>query len=75
MALGTSDIALEGPLDSLVVTGPHLPLSPMAATICSGSFILRHWRMALTLPALLINSILNTLMLWQVAGCLQKSHN
>lgn len=57
MALGTSDISLEGPFDSLVVAVPHLPLSPMAAAICSGRFILRRWRLALTLPAL--NSILN----------------
>lgn len=57
MALGTSDISLEGPFDSLVVAVPHLPLRPMAAAICSGRFILRRWRLALTLPAL--NSILN----------------
>lgn len=57
--LGTSDISLEGPFDSLVAAVPHLPLSPMAAAICSGRFILRRWRMALTLPALLMNCILN----------------
>lgn len=58
MALGTSDISLESPFDSLVVAVPHLPLSPMAAAICSGRFILRQWRTALILPAL--NSILNS---------------
>lgn len=57
--LGTSDISLEGPFDSLVVAVSHLPLSLMAAAICSGRFILRQWRMALTPPAFLLNSILN----------------
>lgn len=38
---------------------PIFLLSPMAAAMCSGKFILRRWRTALTLPALLMNCILN----------------
>lgn len=56
MVLGTSNISLKGAFDSLVVTEPHLPFSLRAAAICSGRFILRLRRMALTLPALLINT-------------------
>ena len=76
MALRTGDISLEGPIYPLALAAPHLPLSLMAAAICSRGVVLRRWRMDLALPALLINSKrAEYFMLLQGAGCLQKLHN